>query len=102
MVTEPGVEITWGELHVGAVQAFAAAGFREVSAPTQARPSSASTSDAAYADPAVPSADETTKPRGKQEVVEALLHAAARLFAERGPAAVSLRDVAARPTSMSA
>ena len=37
MVTEPGVEITWGELHVGAVQSFLAAGFREVSAPTKRR-----------------------------------------------------------------
>src|SRR4051794_35962403 len=37
MVTEPGVEITWGELHVGALQAFTAAGFREVSAPTKRR-----------------------------------------------------------------
>jgi GNAT superfamily N-acetyltransferase len=37
MVTEPGVEITWGELHVGAVQAFVAAGFREVSSPTKRR-----------------------------------------------------------------
>jgi AcrR family transcriptional regulator len=41
----------------------------------------------------VPSAEDS-KPRGKQEVVEALLRAAAELFAERGPAAVSLRDVA--------
>jgi AcrR family transcriptional regulator len=34
------------------------------------------------------------RPRGRTEVVEALLDAATRLFAERGPAAVSLRDVA--------
>ena len=33
MVTEPGKEITWGELYVGAVSAFADAGFTEVSAP---------------------------------------------------------------------
>jgi TetR/AcrR family transcriptional regulator, repressor for neighboring sulfatase len=38
---------------------------------------------------------ESQKPRGRDEVVHALLHAAARLFAERGPAGVSLRDVAA-------
>jgi len=37
MVTQPGVEITWGELHVGAVQVFAEAGFTEVSAPTKRR-----------------------------------------------------------------
>ena len=37
MVTEPGVEITWGELHVGAMQAFIDAGFREVSSPTKRR-----------------------------------------------------------------
>ena len=37
MVTEPFVEITWGELHVGAVQVFADAGFTEVSAPTKRR-----------------------------------------------------------------
>jgi GNAT superfamily N-acetyltransferase len=37
MVTQPGVEITWGELHVGAEQVFADAGFAEVSAPTKRR-----------------------------------------------------------------
>jgi GNAT superfamily N-acetyltransferase len=37
MVTQPGVEITWGEVHVGAVQVFAEAGFTEVSAPTRRR-----------------------------------------------------------------
>jgi GNAT superfamily N-acetyltransferase len=37
MVTEPFTEITWGELHVGAVQVFAEAGFTEVSAPTKRR-----------------------------------------------------------------
>jgi GNAT superfamily N-acetyltransferase len=37
MVTQPEVEITWGELHVGARSAFAAAGFREVSHPTPRR-----------------------------------------------------------------
>ena len=34
MRTQPGREITWGELHVGAVQVFADAGFKEVSAPS--------------------------------------------------------------------
>lgn len=34
------------------------------------------------------------RPRGRDEVVAALLSAAADLFAERGPAAVSLREVA--------
>jgi hypothetical protein len=37
MLTEPGKEITWGELHVGSRSAFAAAGFREVSRPTKRR-----------------------------------------------------------------
>ena len=37
MVTEPGLEITWGEVHVGAVQVFEEAGFTEVSAPTKRR-----------------------------------------------------------------
>lgn len=37
MVTEPGAEITWGELHVGAVQVFTDAGFSAVSAPTKRR-----------------------------------------------------------------
>jgi GNAT superfamily N-acetyltransferase len=37
MVTEPGVEITWGELHVGACQVFDDAGFTQVSAPTKRR-----------------------------------------------------------------
>ena len=34
MITEPGREITWGELHVGARQVFDEAGFQEVSRPT--------------------------------------------------------------------
>lgn len=34
------------------------------------------------------------RPRGREAVVEALVAAARQLFAERGPAAVSLRDVA--------
>ena len=37
MRTQPGKEITWGELHVGAVQAFADAGFAEVSSPSVRR-----------------------------------------------------------------
>ncbi len=37
MITEPGREITWGELHVGARQVFADAGFTEVSSPSPRR-----------------------------------------------------------------
>src|SRR5258706_14884753 len=37
MITRPGEDITWGELHVGAVSAFAAAGLREVSRPSKRR-----------------------------------------------------------------
>jgi GNAT superfamily N-acetyltransferase len=37
MLAEPGKEITWGELHVGSRNAFAAAGFREVIRPTKRR-----------------------------------------------------------------
>ncbi len=37
MITEPGKEITWGEVHVGARQVFADAGFDEVSHPTVRR-----------------------------------------------------------------
>lgn len=37
MITEPGKEITWGELHVGARQVFEEAGFRQVSHPTKRR-----------------------------------------------------------------
>jgi GNAT superfamily N-acetyltransferase len=37
MITRPGQEITWGELHVGSRSAFAAAGFAEVSRPTVRR-----------------------------------------------------------------
>jgi GNAT superfamily N-acetyltransferase len=37
MITEPGKEITWGELHVGARQVFEDAGFKEVSRPTVRR-----------------------------------------------------------------
>jgi len=37
MVTEPGRQITWGEVHVGARQVFEDAGFNEVSHPTLRR-----------------------------------------------------------------
>jgi hypothetical protein len=37
ILTEPFVEVTWGEAHVGPVQVFADAGFTEVSAPTKRR-----------------------------------------------------------------
>lgn len=37
MITHPGQEITWGELHVGSRSIFAAAGFAEVSNPTLRR-----------------------------------------------------------------
>jgi GNAT superfamily N-acetyltransferase len=37
MITQPGREITWGELHVGARQVFEEAGFKEVSHPTLRR-----------------------------------------------------------------
>jgi hypothetical protein len=36
MVTEPVTVVTWGELHGGAVQVLADAGFTEVSAPRSA------------------------------------------------------------------
>jgi GNAT superfamily N-acetyltransferase len=37
MITEPGVDVTWGELHVGSRGIFADAGFQEVSHPTLRR-----------------------------------------------------------------
>jgi GNAT superfamily N-acetyltransferase len=37
MITEPEVDIPWGEMHVGGRSIFAAAGFREVSHPTLRR-----------------------------------------------------------------
>jgi GNAT superfamily N-acetyltransferase len=37
MITQPGQEIAWGELHVGSRSVFAAAGFTEVSRPTPRR-----------------------------------------------------------------
>jgi TetR/AcrR family transcriptional regulator, repressor for neighboring sulfatase len=39
---------------------------------------------------------DTAKPLGKDEVVAAVLAAASELFAEKGPAATSIREVAAR------
>ncbi len=37
IITEPGQEITWGEVHVGSRSIFADAGFQEVSHPTLRR-----------------------------------------------------------------
>jgi hypothetical protein len=37
MITQPGKEVTWGELHVGARQVFEDAGFEEVGHPTVRR-----------------------------------------------------------------
>jgi GNAT superfamily N-acetyltransferase len=37
MITQPGKEVTWGELHVGARQVFEDAGFKEVSHPSKRR-----------------------------------------------------------------
>jgi hypothetical protein len=37
LLTQPGEEITWGELHVGRRGIFEAAGFKEVSRPTVRR-----------------------------------------------------------------
>jgi GNAT superfamily N-acetyltransferase len=37
MITQPGKEVTWGELHVGARQVFESARFAEVSHPTPRR-----------------------------------------------------------------
>jgi GNAT superfamily N-acetyltransferase len=37
MITQPGQEVTWGELHVGSRSILAAAGFAEVSRPTLRR-----------------------------------------------------------------
>jgi GNAT superfamily N-acetyltransferase len=37
MITQPGKEITWGELHVGARQVFEEAGFTQVGHPTPRR-----------------------------------------------------------------
>lgn len=37
LVTDPGKEMIWGELYVGAVSTFASAGFVEVSAPSSRR-----------------------------------------------------------------
>lgn len=37
MITQPGQDITWGEVHVGSRSIFAAAGFTEISRPTKRR-----------------------------------------------------------------
>lgn len=37
MITKPGQEVSWGELHVGSRSIFAAAGFAEVGRPTRRR-----------------------------------------------------------------
>jgi hypothetical protein len=37
VITQPGREIPWGDVHVGARQVFADAGFSEVSHPTLRR-----------------------------------------------------------------
>jgi hypothetical protein len=37
MITPPGKEITWGEVHFGARQVFEDAGFEEISRPTVRR-----------------------------------------------------------------
>jgi GNAT superfamily N-acetyltransferase len=37
MITQPGQEVPWGELHVGSRNVFVAAGFEEVSHPTRRR-----------------------------------------------------------------
>jgi GNAT superfamily N-acetyltransferase len=37
MITEPGKEVTWGEVHVGTRQVFEDAGFQQVSRPTLRR-----------------------------------------------------------------
>jgi hypothetical protein len=37
MITHPGQEITWGELHVGPHNAFIAAGFASITHPTTRR-----------------------------------------------------------------
>jgi GNAT superfamily N-acetyltransferase len=57
MLTQPGREITWGELHVGARQVFAEAGLAEVSRPSVRRAvmriDFTATNDGAAADSAV-------------------------------------------------
>jgi GNAT superfamily N-acetyltransferase len=37
MITQPGQEVVWGELHVGSRSVFVGAGFAEVSRPTRRR-----------------------------------------------------------------
>jgi TetR/AcrR family transcriptional regulator, repressor for neighboring sulfatase len=43
-----------------------------------------------------PKRDQESVPVGRDEVVAAILESAAELFSERGPAAASIRDIAAR------
>ncbi|MUM35063.1 TetR family transcriptional regulator, partial [Mycolicibacterium sp. CBMA 361] len=43
-----------------------------------------------------PGASDGSAPVGRDEVVAAILEAAAELFAARGPAATSIRDIAAK------
>ncbi|CCC66032.1 BCGM3439c [Mycobacterium tuberculosis variant bovis BCG str. Moreau RDJ] len=43
-----------------------------------------------------PATDRRKMPTGREEVAAAILQAATDLFAERGPAATSIRDIAAR------
>jgi TetR/AcrR family transcriptional regulator, repressor for neighboring sulfatase len=45
---------------------------------------------------ASPESDQESAPTGRDEVVAAILESAAELFAERGPGAASIRDIAAR------
>ncbi len=35
MITEPGKDVAWGELHVGSRSVFEAAGFTEVNRPSK-------------------------------------------------------------------
>ena len=52
MVTQPGVEITWGEVHVGRAQAFVEAGLPEVSSPTKRTPGACGSTSCADGGPA--------------------------------------------------
>src|SRR5271157_4185899 len=47
-------------------------------------------------DGASPGPAQETLPTGRDEVIAAILDSAGQLFAERGPAAASIRDIAAR------
>ena len=65
MLTQPGKEITWGELHVGARQVFAEVGFAEVSRPSVRRAVMRIDFDADGAGPAGPA--ELAEPVGTAE-----------------------------------